>query len=92
MLPELSFDSLNSSRFHEQAKQAASGPQRILIVSEFLSGGNLRAYISSPEATHPLPWRLRLSFSIDTARAIAYMHARRCMHRDLKVRSRLLRA
>jgi len=32
----------------------------------------------------PFPWRLRLSFSIDIARALAYLHARKCIHRDLK--------
>jgi LIM domain kinase 1 len=30
------------------------------------------------------PWRLRLSFAIDIARALAYLHARKCIHRDLK--------
>lgn len=55
---------------------------RILIVSEYLPRGNLRAYIHSK--TLPFPFRLRLSFSIDTARAIAYLHARNCLHRDLK--------
>ena len=32
----------------------------------------------------PFPWRLRLSFATDIARALAYLHARRCIHRDLK--------
>ena len=32
----------------------------------------------------PFPWRLRLSFAIDIARALAYLHARKCIHRDLK--------
>lgn len=35
--------------------------------------------------THPdFPWRLRLSFATDIARALAYLHARKCIHRDLK--------
>jgi len=29
-------------------------------------------------------WRLRVSFVTDIARALAYLHARRCIHRDLK--------
>ena len=33
---------------------------------------------------NPFPWRLRLSFAIDIARALAYLHARKCIHRDLK--------
>ena len=61
------------------------------------SRGNLRQYIIS---TRPFPWRLRLSFATDVARAVAYLHARsvshattchsrkeadgKCIHRDLK--------
>ena len=55
---------------------------RILIISEFLARGNLRQYIL--DQSLPFPWRLRLSFAIDLARALAYMHTRKCMHRDLK--------
>ena len=44
--------------------------------------GNLRSYIHGK--TKPFPWRLRLSFATDVARALAYLHARRCIHRDLK--------
>jgi LIM domain kinase 1 len=62
--------------------------QRILIISEFLNGGNMRSYIASPNL--PFPWRLRLSFAVDVARAVAYMHARKCMHRDLKPENLLL--
>lgn len=56
--------------------------QRILIISEYLQGGNVRHYIAADNL--PFPWRLRLSFCVDAARALAYMHARKCMHRDLK--------
>ena len=44
--------------------------------------GNLRIYIF--DKTKPFPWRLRVSFATDIARALAYLHARRCIHRDLK--------
>lgn len=44
--------------------------------------GNLRSYIHDKDK--PFPWRLRLSFATDVARALAYLHARRCIHRDLK--------
>ena len=46
------------------------------------STGNLRSYIH--DKNKPFPWRLRLSFATDIARALAYLHARRCIHRDLK--------
>ncbi|KAF9264606.1 kinase-like protein [Marasmius fiardii PR-910] len=55
---------------------------RIFIVSEFIENGNLRLYIH--DKTKPFPWRLRLSFATDIARALAYLHARKCIHRDLK--------
>ena len=55
---------------------------RIFIISEFIEGGNLRAYIH--DKNKPLPWRLRLSFATDISRALAYLHARKCIHRDLK--------
>ncbi|WVF66338.1 hypothetical protein IAT40_001078 [Kwoniella sp. CBS 6097] len=54
---------------------------RVFIISEFVPRGNLRQYILSQ---HPFPWRLRLSFATDVARAVAYLHARQCIHRDLK--------
>ncbi|ODN80475.1 hypothetical protein L202_02713 [Cryptococcus amylolentus CBS 6039] len=54
---------------------------RVFIVSEFVPCGNLRQCILS---SNPFPWRLRLSFATDVARAIAYLHARQCIHRDLK--------
>ncbi|GAA5955696.1 hypothetical protein JCM3765_001823 [Sporobolomyces pararoseus] len=62
----------------------SSRSTRILIISEYLPRGNLRQYIL--DRTLPFPWRLRMSFSIDIARALSYLHAspRNCMHRDLK--------
>lgn len=44
--------------------------------------GNLRAYIHDKHK--PFPWRLRISFATDITRALAYLHARKCIHRDLK--------
>lgn len=55
---------------------------RIFIISEFIENGNVRIYIH--DKTKPFPWRLRLSFATDVTRALAYLHARRCIHRDLK--------
>lgn len=55
---------------------------RVFIVSEYIENGNLRMYII--DKTNPFPWRLRISFATDIARALAYLHARKCIHRDLK--------
>ncbi|KAI0297013.1 kinase-like protein [Multifurca ochricompacta] len=65
-----------------------NGP--IFIISEFIENGNLRQYIH--DKTKPLPWRLRLSFATDIARALAYLHARKCIHRDLKGENLLVTA
>ncbi|GAA6011564.1 hypothetical protein JCM10207_002660 [Rhodosporidiobolus poonsookiae] len=64
------------------APGSTSSSPRILIISEYLPRGNLRQYILNRAL--PFPWRLRLSFATDIARALAYLHARQCMHRDLK--------
>ncbi|EMD35072.1 hypothetical protein CERSUDRAFT_116566 [Gelatoporia subvermispora B] len=63
---------------------------RIFIVSEFIECGNLRMYIH--DKGKPFPWRLRLSFATDIARALAYLHARKCIHRDLKGENLLVTA
>ncbi|KAF7795150.1 hypothetical protein EIP86_006298 [Pleurotus ostreatoroseus] len=63
---------------------------RIFIISEFIENGNLRTYIF--DKTKPMPWRLRLSFATDIARALAYLHARKCIHRDLKGENLLVTA
>ncbi|KAF8464815.1 kinase-like domain-containing protein [Gautieria morchelliformis] len=63
---------------------------RIFIVSEYIENGNLRLYIH--DKAKPFPWRLRLSFATDICRALAYLHARKCIHRDLKGENLLLTA
>jgi len=50
--------------------------------------GNLRIYIY--DKTKPFLWRLRVSFATDIARALAYLYARRCIHRDLKGENSLI--
>ncbi|PWN19061.1 kinase-like protein [Microstroma glucosiphilum] len=62
---------------------------RIYIISEFV-GGNMRNYIA--DKSKPFPWRMRISFATDVARAVAYLHVRKCLHRDLKGENLLITA
>ncbi|KAB5591769.1 TKL/LISK/LISK-DD1 kinase [Ceratobasidium theobromae] len=70
--------------------RAPSPDNRIFIVSEFIDNGNLRQLIH--DTRQPLEWPLRMSILTDIARAIAYLHARRCIHRDLKGENLLMTA
>ena len=63
---------------------------RTLFTDLLHPSGNLRQYIH--DKSKPLPWRLRLSFATDIARALTYLHARKCIHRDLKGENLLLTA
>ncbi|KAI9207611.1 kinase-like domain-containing protein [Polychytrium aggregatum] len=61
---------------------------KIYLITEFVNGGNLKDWIVDP--SKGLTWRLCVGFAIDTARALAYLHANRIIHRDLKCENLLI--
>eukprot|EP01104_Vermistella_antarctica_P021201 TRINITY_DN941_c0_g1_i2.p1 TRINITY_DN941_c0_g1~~TRINITY_DN941_c0_g1_i2.p1 ORF type:complete len:387 (-),score=111.37 TRINITY_DN941_c0_g1_i2:105-1265(-) len=60
----------------------------IFIVTEFVRGGDLRKVLKNT-ARH-LPWSLRCKIASDVAAAMAYLHSRSIIHRDLKAANLLV--
>lgn len=62
---------------------ACRTPPVFLIVTEYLSGGSLRAYLHKLEH-QPLPLQKLIAVSLDIARGMEYIHSQGVIHRDLK--------
>lgn len=62
----------------------------ILIATQLMPRGSLRATLCNPAAREELSWRRRGSrIALDVAEALDYMHTQQCMlHSDIKVRHR----
>ncbi|KAG0231828.1 hypothetical protein BGX31_005346 [Mortierella sp. GBA43] len=56
--------------------------KRFYIVTEFLPMGNLRRWIQ--DESKEFGWDTRISFAIDISLALAYLHHKNIIHRDLK--------
>ncbi|KAG0345668.1 hypothetical protein BG004_003336 [Podila humilis] len=56
--------------------------KRFYIITEFLPLGNLRQWIQ--DESKEFGWDTRISFSIDISLALAYLHHKNIIHRDLK--------
>ncbi|KAG0349012.1 hypothetical protein BG005_011224, partial [Podila minutissima] len=56
--------------------------KRFYIITEFLPLGNLRQWIQ--DESKEFGWDTRISFAIDISLALAYLHHKNIIHRDLK--------
>ncbi|XP_006646318.1 serine/threonine/tyrosine-protein kinase HT1-like [Oryza brachyantha] len=62
---------------------ACSSPPVFCVITEFLSGGSLRAFLHKQEHKS-LPLEKIISIGLDIARGIGYIHSQRVVHRDVK--------
>ena len=58
------------------------------LVTEFVPGGDLKRYLRQTDLE--LPWAVRISVACDVAKALAFLHRKNIMHRDIKSKNVLV--
>ncbi|XP_022640562.1 LEAF RUST 10 DISEASE-RESISTANCE LOCUS RECEPTOR-LIKE PROTEIN KINASE-like 1.1 [Vigna radiata var. radiata] len=66
--------------------------RELLLVYEYISNGTVANHLHRRESTNhaSLPWLIRMKVAIETATALAYLHASDIIHRDVKTSNILL--
>ncbi|XP_039163839.1 LEAF RUST 10 DISEASE-RESISTANCE LOCUS RECEPTOR-LIKE PROTEIN KINASE-like 1.1 isoform X2 [Eucalyptus grandis] len=66
--------------------------REFLLVYEYISNGTVADHIHGQRANSSttLPWQIRMGIAIETATALAYLHASDIVHRDVKTNDILL--
>ncbi|KAL3751334.1 hypothetical protein ACJRO7_012195 [Eucalyptus globulus] len=66
--------------------------RELLLVYEYISNGTFTDHIHAQRANSSttLPWQIRMGIAIETATALAYLHASDIVHRDAKTNNILL--
>uniref|UniRef100_A0A7N0ZTN0 non-specific serine/threonine protein kinase n=1 Tax=Kalanchoe fedtschenkoi TaxID=63787 RepID=A0A7N0ZTN0_KALFE len=65
--------------------------RELLLVYEYVPNGTVADHLHGDRAQHsPLTWSVRMSIAMETASALAYLHANEIIHRDVKTDNILL--
>ncbi|KAK2633105.1 hypothetical protein EUGRSUZ_L00566 [Eucalyptus grandis] len=66
--------------------------RELLLVYEYISNGTVADHIHGQRANSSttLPWQIRMGIAVETATALAYLHASDIVHRDVKTNNILL--